>query len=101
AASYGLIALYGAGVPRDSYPKAKAAAKKALELDDALAEAHTSLAQVHTYYDFYFSKATKEFQRAIELNPNYATAHQWYGNSDLVALARFDEAIAEVKRAIE
>jgi TolB-like protein/Tfp pilus assembly protein PilF len=101
ADSYVLMPLYGAGVPRDSYPKAKAAAKKALELDDALAEAHTSLAQVHTYYDFDFSQATKEFQRAIELNPNYATAHQWYGNSDLVALARFDEAIAEVKRAIE
>ncbi len=101
ADSYVLMPLYGAGVPRDSYPKAKAAAKKALELDDALAEAHTSLAQVYCYYDFDFSQATKEFQRAIELNPNYATAHQWYGNSDLVALARFDEAIAEVKRAIE
>jgi TolB-like protein/Tfp pilus assembly protein PilF len=101
ADSYVLMPLYGAGVPRDCYPQAKAAAKKALELDDALAEAHTSLAQVHTYYDFDFSQATKEFQRAIELNPNYATAHQWYGHGDLLALGRFDEAIAEVKRAIE
>jgi TolB-like protein/tetratricopeptide (TPR) repeat protein len=101
ADSYVLMPLYGAGVPRDCYVQAKAAAKKALELDDALAEAHTSLAQVLCYFDFDFSQATREFQRAIELNPNYATAHQWYGNSDLVALARFDEAIAEVKRAIE
>jgi TolB-like protein/Tfp pilus assembly protein PilF len=101
ADSYVLMPLYGAGTPRDCYPKAKAAAKKALELDDALAEAHTSLAQVYCYYDFDFSQATREFQRAIELNPNYATAHQWYGNSDLVALARFDEATTEVKRAIE
>jgi TolB-like protein/tetratricopeptide (TPR) repeat protein len=101
ADSYVLMPLYGAGTPRDCYPKAKTAAKKALGLDDALAEAHNSLAQVHCYYDFDFSEATKEFQRAIELNPNYATARQWYGNSDLVALARFDEAIAEVKRAIE
>jgi TolB-like protein/Tfp pilus assembly protein PilF len=101
ADAYVLMPLYGAGAPRDCYPQAKAAAKKALELDDSLGEAHTSFAQVLCYYDFDFSQATREFQRAIELNPNYATAHQWYGNSDLVALARFDEAIAEVKRAIE
>jgi TolB-like protein/Flp pilus assembly protein TadD len=101
ADSYVLMPLYGAGVPRDCYPQAKAAAKKALELDDALGEAHTSLAQVLCYFDFDFSQATREFQRAIELNPNYPTAHQWYGNSDLVSLARFDEATAEVKRAIE
>src|SRR5437870_1073853 len=101
ADSYVLMPLYGAGVPGDCYPQAKAAAKKALELDDALGEAHTSLAQVLCYFDFDFSQATREFQRAIELNPNYSTAHQWYGNSDLVSLARFDEAIAEVKRAIE
>jgi len=98
---YVLMPFYAAGAPRDCYPTAKAAAKKALEQEDALAEAHTALAQVHCYYDFDFSQATSEFQRAIELNPNYATAHQWYGNSALVALGRFDEAIAEVKRAIE
>ena len=101
ADTYVLMPFYAAGAPRDCYPKAKAAAKKALELEDMLAEAHTSLAQVHCYYDFDFSQATREFQRAIELNPNYATAHQWYGNSALVALGRFDEAVAEVKRAID
>src|SRR5881227_2611410 len=101
AGVYVLMPFYSVGAPRDCYPRAKAAAKKALEQDDALTEAHTALAQVHCYYDFDFSQATSEFQRAIELNPNYATAHQWYGNSALVALGRFDEAIAEVKRAIE
>jgi TolB-like protein/Tfp pilus assembly protein PilF len=101
ADSYVLMPLYGAGTPQDCFPKAKAAAQKALELDDNLAEAHTSLAQVLCYYDFDFVGSIREFKRAIELNPNYPTARQWYGNSTLVALGRFDEATAEVKRAIE
>jgi TolB-like protein/Tfp pilus assembly protein PilF len=100
ADAYVLMPLYGAGAPRDCYPKAKAAAKKALELDDASAEAHTSLAQVHCYYDLDYPQAIREFQRAIELNPNYATAHQWYGSSGLAALGQFDDAVAEVKSAI-
>jgi TolB-like protein/tetratricopeptide (TPR) repeat protein len=101
ADAYVLMPLYGAGTPQECYPKAKAAAKKALELDDTSAEAHTSLAQVFCYYDLDYPRAITEFQRAIELNPNYATAHQWYGSSGLAALGRFDEAIAEVKRGIE
>ena len=101
ADAYVLMPLYGAGAPRDCYPKAKTAAKKALELDDMSAEAHTSLAQVSCYYDLDYPQALREFQRAIELNPNYATAHQWYGSSGLAALGRFDEAIVELKRAIE
>jgi TolB-like protein/Flp pilus assembly protein TadD len=100
ADAYLLMPFYGAGAPRDSYPKAKAAAEKALELDDSLAEAHTSLAQGFCYH-LEFDQAVREFERAIELNPNYPTAHQWYGSSALVALGRFDQAIAEVKRAIE
>src|SRR5437667_8778693 len=92
---------YTAGTPRDSYPKAKAAAKKALELDDTLAEARTSLAIAIWLYDFDFSQANREFLRAIELNPNYAIAHQQYGNITLSALGRFDDAIAEGKRAVE
>ena len=92
---------YTAGTPRDSYPKAKAAAKKALELDDTLAEARTSLAIAIWLYDFDSSQANREFQRAIELNPNYAIAHQQYGNVTLSALGRFDDAIAEGKRAVE
>src|SRR5438094_651575 len=92
---------YTAGTPRDCYPKATAAAKKALELDDTLAEARTSLAIAIWLYDFDSFQANREFQRAIELNPNYAIAHQQYGNITLSALGRFDDAIAEGKRAVE
>jgi tetratricopeptide (TPR) repeat protein len=100
ADSYVLMPFYGAAAPQDCYPKAKAAAEKALALDDALAEAHTSLAQVLCYH-LDLLQAVPEFERAIELNPNYPTAHQWYGSSALTALGQFDKAIAEVKRAIE
>jgi TolB-like protein/Flp pilus assembly protein TadD len=92
---------YTAGTPGDCYPKAKAAAKKALELDDTLAEACTSLALAIWLYDFDSSQAIREFQRAIELNPNYAIAHQQYGNNTLSALGRCDDAIVEGKRAVE
>jgi TolB-like protein/Flp pilus assembly protein TadD len=101
ADAYVFLPGYTAGSPQDCYPRAKAAAKKALELDDTLAEAHTTLALALWYYDFDFSQALREFQRAIELNPNYATGHQQYGNNTLSALGRFDEAIAEGKRAVE
>src|SRR4029453_3578465 len=101
ADAYVLLPGYTAGIPRECYPKAKEAAKKALELDGTLAEAHTSLAMAIWHYDFDFSQSIREFQRAIELNPNYATGHQQYGNNTLSALGRFDDAIAEGKRAVE
>ena len=101
ADAYVFLPGYTAGAPRDCYPKAMAAAKKALELDNTLAEAHTTLALALWYYDFDFTQANREFQRAIELNPNYATGHQQYGNNTLSALGRFDDAIAEGKRAVE
>jgi TolB-like protein/Flp pilus assembly protein TadD len=101
ADAYVLLPGYNAGTPQDCYPKAMAAAKKALDSDDTLAEAHTTLALALWYYDFDFAQANKEFQRAIELNPNYATGHQQYGNNMLSALGRFDEAIAEGKRGVE
>jgi serine/threonine protein kinase/tetratricopeptide (TPR) repeat protein len=84
----------------ESRPKAKAAALKALELDDSLAEAHTTLADTYLYYDWDFAKADQEFRRAIAANPNYPTAHQWYSEC-LYNVGRFDEAIAEAKRAQE
>jgi tetratricopeptide (TPR) repeat protein len=84
----------------EASPKAKIAALKALQLDDKLAEAHTGFARV-LCYEFDMVGSISEFQRAIALNPNYATAHQWYGRQTLAALGRFDEAIAEGKRAIE
>ena len=101
ADGYVFLPGYNAGAPRDCYPKAMAAAKKALELDDTLAEAHTTLALAIWYYEFDFAQANREFQRAIELNPNYAIAHQQYGNNTLSALGRFDDAIGEGKRAVE
>ncbi len=76
-------------------------AVKALELDNTLGEAHATLANALVAYDLNFAEANREFRRAIELNPNYATAHQWYGETGLVPLGQFDEAIAEARRALE
>ena len=84
--------------PRDAYPKAKKAAERALELDDSLAEAHTSLAWIHHPYDGDRGEAEQEFQRAIELNPSYATAHQWYGRF-LINLGKFAQAKLEYEHA--
>lgn len=85
---------------QDVKPKAKEAALKSLQIDDSLADAHNALAQV-LFFDLDFAGAIKEFQRAIDLDPNYATAHHWYANGPLLALGRFDEAIAEGARAVE
>jgi TolB-like protein/Flp pilus assembly protein TadD len=101
ADAYVLLAGYGEGRPKDTFPQAKAAAMKALELDSTLGEAHAALANALFGYDLNFAEASREFQRAIELTPNYATAHQWYAESGLLPLGKFDEAIAEVKRALE
>jgi tetratricopeptide (TPR) repeat protein len=84
--------------PKEVYPKARDAATKALELDDTLAEAHNALASVKRDYDWDWSGAEREYKRAIELNPSYATAHQWYSEL-LAALGRKQELIAEINRA--
>lgn len=101
ADAYGLLSGYGAAPPQESYPPAKAAAKRALELDDSLGEAHASLAHVLCLYNFDFASSAKEFERAIALNPNYATAHQWFGYSSLLVTGQFARAITEGKRAVE
>ncbi len=101
AESYILIPLFDAGSPQDYFPKAKAAAERAIELQETSAEAHTALGLLLCFSDVNFAQSEKEFKRAIELNPNYATAHHWFGNALLVALGRFDEAISENKRAVE
>jgi len=101
ADSYLLLAPYGAATPKDSVPQAKAAVKKALELDDTLAEAHASSGRIVSGFDFDSTKAIAEFERALQLNPNYATAHHWFGAGPLLALGRFDESIVEAKRSIE
>ena len=95
-----LIPFYSAGTPQDYLPRARAAAQNAVELDDTLAEAHASLALVF-FVDFEYAQSVKEFERAISLNPNYSTAHHWYGGNLLSALGRFDQGIAEEKRALE
>src|SRR5713101_4933911 len=84
--------------PSERMAKAKAAARKALEIDDTIAAAHTSLAYIEHRFDWDWRGAEKEFKRAIELNPNYATAHQWYAFF-LATMGRMDEAIAEAKLA--
>lgn len=95
---YDLLCEYSELSPKDSYPKARAAARKALELDDTLGEAHASLAYSLINYDWDSRSAEREYQRAIQLNPNYATAHQWYAEC-LSILERHVEAMAEIKKA--
>ena len=100
ADSYLMLAEYGTFPARDAVPKAKAAALKALELDDSLAEAHASLAALKEDYDWDWPGAEKEFKRALELNPSYATSHQWYAEF-LAEMGRFNEAVDEITRARE
>jgi TolB-like protein/DNA-binding winged helix-turn-helix (wHTH) protein/Tfp pilus assembly protein PilF len=89
---------YSVMTPKEALPKAKAAAIKALELDSALGEAHNSLAFVLDGFDWDLDAGGKEFRRAIELNPGYATAHHWYA-WHLSLLGRYDEAIVEMRNA--
>jgi TolB-like protein/Tfp pilus assembly protein PilF len=100
AQSYALIPVFGSGRPTDYFPKATTAARRAIDLDETSAEGHAALAMLLTF-DFKFKDSEQEFKRAIELNPNYATAHHWYGNSLLVTLGRFDDAIKQGERAVE
>ena len=97
---YNLLSLYSVMPPKKAMPKAKEAARKALKIDSSVAEAHTSLAMTHLYYDWDWSSAEREFKRAIELNPNYATAHHWY-HECLTAMGRFEEQTAEILHAEE
>jgi len=97
---YRLLSSYSVLPSKESGPRAKAAALKALEIDDHLAEAHTSLAYIQFTYDWDLPEAERGFRRALELNSNYATAHQWY-SLYLRTMGRFDEAWAEIKRAQE
>jgi TolB-like protein/Tfp pilus assembly protein PilF len=100
ADSYGLLTEYHTAPARETYSPAKSAAMKALELDDNLAEAHSSLAYVRQFYEWDWAAAENEFKQAIELNPNYATGHQWYAEL-LSAAGRHNEALAEIRKAQE
>lgn len=100
ADSYAIMSEYGI-VPASEYmPQARTAALKALQLDDSLAEAHTSLALIVQNYDWDWQTAEREYRRAIQLNANYATAHHWYAEC-LAFQGRFDEALGESERARE
>jgi tetratricopeptide (TPR) repeat protein len=92
------MSTYDLGSPMELMPKARSAAIRALDLDDHLAEAHTSLALIREQFDWDWESAEKEFRRAIELGPNYATAHHWYAEF-LAFQGRFADALAESQRA--
>lgn len=101
ADAYSILASYSLEYipPREGFPKAKAAAQRALALDDQLAEAHASLGLVKFYYDWDWNGAETEFKKALELNPGYAQAHQYY--ADFVkSFGRFNEALREMKEAL-
>ena len=101
AESYALFSNYSVALPLEAMPKAKAAALRAIELDDSLAETHVALGIYYSLFAWNQPVAEKQFKRAIELNPNYATAHQQYAIECLTAMKRFDEAVAKAKRAEE
>jgi len=98
--AYAVSAFYDYVPPREGYPKAEEAARRALSLDSMLAAPHATLGYVNLYYHWNWPVAEEEFQRAIRLAPEYSTAHQWFGNF-LTAMGRFDEARAAFQRATE
>jgi eukaryotic-like serine/threonine-protein kinase len=100
ADSYTTVGYLSYLAPKEAFPKAREAAEKAIKLDATLAEPHASLAYYKLYYDWNWEEAEKEFKLAIALNPNYATAHEWYGVY-LTAMGRSDQALAELERAQE
>ncbi|MGI8735040.1 MAG: hypothetical protein ACR2LM_17265 [Pyrinomonadaceae bacterium] len=100
AETYVLFSSYDVAPATDSMPQAKAAAQRALELDDSLAEAHTALGFYLSNYEWDRGGSEREYRRAIELKPNYSTAHHWLG-ADLGNVKRFDDSLAEVRRAEE
>ena len=100
AETYVLFSSYDVAPANDSMPQAKAAALRALAIDDSLAEAHTALGFYLSNYEWDREASEKEYRRAIELKPNYATAHHWLG-ADLVYVKRFDDSLVELRRGEE
>jgi eukaryotic-like serine/threonine-protein kinase len=100
AETYVLFSSYDVAAATDSMPQAKAAALRALEIDDSLAEPHTALGFYLANYEWDRDRSEKEYRRAIQLKPNYSTAHHWLG-ADLGNVKRFDESISEMRRAEE
>ena len=100
ADTYNLLGFYCLLAPKETFPKAKTAALKALEIDETIAEAYTSLGFANLYYDWNWGEAEKNFLKAIELGPGYPTAHHWFGEY-LVVVGQIDEAFAEARNALE
>ncbi|MGI9179239.1 MAG: BTAD domain-containing putative transcriptional regulator [Longimicrobiaceae bacterium] len=100
ADAYAVLGFYDYLPPREAFPRANAAAKRALELDGSLAAAHATLGYVALYYEWNAAAAEAEFQRSIALDPSYSKAHQWYANL-LTAMGRFDQAAREMRQAQE
>ena len=100
ADSYALLSYFSELPENETFPKAKIAAQQALKLDDSLAEAHASLGLIAVWYELNWAGAEKEYEKAIFINPNYATAHQWYGNL-LTLMGRYEEGVNQLRRAQE
>jgi len=100
ADTYNVTGIFGYAPPNETFPRAKAAVHRALEIDDSLGEAHASQGFTAMCFDWDWPAAEREFKRAIELNPAYATAHEWYALY-LVAIGRFDEGLMKALRARE
>ena len=100
ADSYGILPFYTPTLPKEAFSKAKVAVMIALNIDETLAEAHSALGFIKTYYDWDWEAAETELKRAVQIKPSYATAHHWYAEY-LSAMGRHEEAIAEIRRAHE
>jgi TolB-like protein/DNA-binding winged helix-turn-helix (wHTH) protein/Flp pilus assembly protein TadD len=100
ADSYAVLSYFSDRPFEESFPKAEAAAAKALEMDDRLAEPHATLGFVIGSFDWDWPRAEREYKHALQLNPNYATAHHWYGWY-LMNVGRRDESVREMQRAVE
>jgi len=100
ADTYALLGFYGYLPPTDVMPKAKEAVQRALQIDETLAEAHSSLGFIHTIFDWDWESASKEFERALQLNPGYSPARYWRTNL-LLTQGRLDGAISEVRHGLE
>jgi TolB-like protein/DNA-binding SARP family transcriptional activator/Flp pilus assembly protein TadD len=98
--AYAVLGFYDYLPPRDAFPRAERAARRALELDPSLAEPHATLGYTALYHDWDGARAEAAFLRSLELDPGYSTGHQWYANL-LTAQGRFDEAVREMRRAQE
>src|SRR5580704_2063181 len=101
ADTYVLLGGYGFMQQEDAMPKAKAAAQKALGINDQLAEAYTSLGVIAEMYEWNWPEAEKNFKRAIELDPNYSVAHEFYGDGYLSLIGKNEEGIEEIRKAHE